>query len=330
MRAASRPPKHPSHIGDAESIDAPEQRRYDYISPMTNLDQALARCSKTAVVILGLLLVVLMGAADYLSGPEFSFSIFYLFPIYLVSWYAGRQPGIAVSIACGLAWYLADHLNGHVYSAPLIPYWNTSVRLGFFLISTYLISELRLRLTFEADLAMTDPLTKIANRRGFYRAVEIELVRLSRISRPLTVAYVDIDHFKAINDRLGHHIGDELLRTVAGSIQSQVRKLDTAGRLGGDEFILLLPETGHEAANELLSRLKTLLTHEMRLRDWPVTFSIGAATYLDPPESIDEMLRQADRLLYAAKTDGKDTIRCAIVQTDQRRQTVAPSGTAAL
>ncbi len=293
---------------------------------MESVDQFFQHRSGAAVVTAGLLLVALLGGADYLSGPEMSFSIFYLFPIYLVSWYAGRRPGVVVSVASGLSWYLAERLNGHLYSTAFFPYWNTGVRLGFFLISNHLISELRGRLMFEAELAMTDPLTKIANRRGFYRALDAELARLYRTNRPFTVAYLDVDGFKAINDRLGHHVGDELLRITAETIQSQIRKLDTAGRLGGDEFILLLPETGHEASNELLIRLKTSLTHQMRLRDWPVSFSIGAATFIDPPESIDEILRQVDQLLYTAKTDGKDTIRCAIVPSGR---TARPSETVA-
>jgi len=294
---------------------------------MPTLDQVLKRHPVAAEVI-GLLLVVLLGAVDYLSGPEISFSIFYLFPIYLVTWYAGRWPGVVISLASGLAWYLADRLDGHVYSSPPIPYWNASVRVGFFLITAYLLSELRRRLIIEAELAITDPLTKIANRRGVYLAVDAELVRQQRMGHPFTAAYLDVDRFKAVNDRLGHHVGDELLRVVAETIRSHVRKVDTVGRLGGDEFLILLPETGHEAADELLSRLTSSLTHEMRLRDWPVTFSIGVATFLEPPESVDELLRQADRLLYAAKTDGKDTIRRAIIGEDRATPTTRPSGAA--
>jgi len=294
-----------------------------------SVNQFFNRRSSVTILVLGLLLTALLGAADYLSGPELSFSIFYLFPIYLVSWYAGRWPGVIVSLASGLAWHLADRFGGPSYSSPYILYWNTLVRLGFFLVSNYLISELRIRLTFEAELAITDPLTKIANRRGVYRAIDAELARLYRVSRPFTIACLDVDGFKAVNDRLGHHVGDELLHVAAETIQTRIRKIDTVGRLGGDEFILLLPETGHEAANELLSRLKSSLTHQMRLRDWPVSFSIGAATFLDPPESIDEMLQQVDRLLYTAKTDGKDTIRCAIVGADHASRTVTVSGTVA-
>jgi len=293
---------------------------------MLTLDQVLKR--RPEAVIIGLLLVVLLGAVDYLSGPEISFSIFYLFPIYLVSWYAGRWPGVLVSVACTLAWYLADLFDGHVYSTPLIHIWNASARLGFFLISAALVSELRRRLIIEEELAITDPLTKIANRRGVYRALDTELVRQRRMGHLFTAAYLDVDRFKTINDRLGHHVGDELLRVVAETIRTHVRKVDTAGRLGGDEFLILLPETGRQAASELLSRLSSSLTHAMRLRNWPVTFSIGAVTFLDPPESVDELLRQADRLLYAAKTDGKDTIRCAVIGEDHSKPTLSPSGTA--
>jgi diguanylate cyclase (GGDEF)-like protein len=293
---------------------------------LRSANQFFSRRSTGAVVTTGLLLVVLMGLIDYFSGPEISFSIFYLVPIYLVSWYAGRWPGVTASVACTLAWYLADLFDGHVYSTPLIHFWNASARLGFFLVSAFLISELRRRLIFEAELAVTDPLTKIANRRGVYQAVEVELIRQRRMGRPITAAYLDVDGFKAVNDRLGHHVGDELLRIVAETIRSQIRQLDTAGRLGGDEFLLLLPETGHEAASELLSRLKSALTRQTQLRDWPVSFSIGVATFLEPPESVDELLRQTDRLLYAAKSDGKDTIRSAIIGADRSSPASRPSG----
>jgi hypothetical protein len=88
---------------------------------MTNLDQVLEHCRKSTVVFISLLCVVLVGIVDYLSGPELSASIFYLFPIYLAAWYASRRTGVAVSLVCGLSWYLADRLDGHLYLNDVIP-----------------------------------------------------------------------------------------------------------------------------------------------------------------------------------------------------------------
>lgn len=110
---------------------------------MMKLLEYLGKQSKLYLTILGLALVGLFGIIDYLTGPELAFSIFYLIPISLIAWLAGRQAGIALSIAGAVVWLIADLLAGGAYSHPLIPFWNTLVRFGFFLIVTYVLSVLR-------------------------------------------------------------------------------------------------------------------------------------------------------------------------------------------
>lgn len=121
-------------------------------------------------VLLGLLLVLLLGVLDYLSGPEISFAIFYLLPIYLVTWFIGRWPGVIASVISALVWLLADLLAGHAYSHPMIPYWNSLVRLCFFLLTTYLLSELLIRESRRRSLERIffhDVLNVATSIRGF-------------------------------------------------------------------------------------------------------------------------------------------------------------------
>jgi GGDEF domain-containing protein len=117
----------------------------------------------------------------------------------------------------------------------------------------YLLTEYKDRAEREEILARTDPLTEVANSRYLYTLAEMEIERLSRYEHPFTVAYMDIDNFKEINDRFGRRAGDELLCLVASTMQNNLRITDTVARLGGDEFIILLPETkGRGRADHLL------------------------------------------------------------------------------
>src|SRR5580658_5955608 len=174
-------------------------------------------------------------------------------------------------------------------------------------------SRLKSLLAKEQELARIDPLTTVPNRRAFYEALDKERVRSRRYRRPFTIAYVDLDNFKKVNDSLGHAVGDELLVQVALGLRSNLRASDFVGRLGGDEFGVLLPETDAAGAKHALSKLRLRLLEEMKAHSWHVTFSIGAATFLDPPDSLDVIIRMADETMYAIKAHGKDDVSVSLV-----------------
>jgi diguanylate cyclase (GGDEF)-like protein len=176
-------------------------------------------------------------------------------------------------------------------------------------------SEVRLKslLKKEHELARIDPLTNVPNRRAFYEALDKERVRSLRYRRPLTIAYVDLDNFKKVNDALGHAVGDELLVQVAAGLSCNLRASDYVGRLGGDEFAVLLPETDATAAKLVLGKLRLRLLEQMKAHGWQMTFSIGAATFLDPPGSLDVIIRVADETMYAIKAHGKDNVSVSLV-----------------
>jgi diguanylate cyclase (GGDEF)-like protein len=171
------------------------------------------------------------------------------------------------------------------------------------------LAALRERLGREELLARTDALTHIPNRRAFFEAAALEVERARRTGRPITAAYVDVDGFKDVNDRLGHAQGDALLVSVAQTLRSATRAIDAVARLGGDEFGLVLPDTDAAKAEGLLVRLRAAVVDAMGRDGWGTSVSIGAATFLSPPASVDEMMARADELMYAAKHDEKGSIR---------------------
>jgi len=278
------------------------------------IEKFLSHQSKSFVTALGIIIVFIVGLIDYSTGPEIAFSIFYLLPISITAWYAGRRSGIAISFLSGVIWLAADIIDSHRYSNDLIQYWNASVRLGIFLVVAFLVSKMNEILQHEKTLARTDGLTGAVNGRYFYELLEAERRRAERYRRPFTVAYLDIDNFKPINDRHGHRTGDDLLQSVVKTVVLNLRSNDVVARLGGDEFALLLPETDYESAGVVFRKVREALRETMQKNEWPVTFSIGAITFLKSPAGVNEILHQADSLMYSVKTNGKNGIRHEILK----------------
>lgn len=176
-------------------------------------------------------------------------------------------------------------------------------------------------------IALADPLTELGNRRAFEAELDRAWARVERTGRPLGLLVADIDRFKAFNDRYGHRTGDEVLRAVAGAIQRAIRKGDSAYRLGGEEFVVLAPETTREGALLIAERVRASVasTQVSPPPDVPaggrllsVTVSVGLATAPDPSLSNGQaLLEAADRALYDAKAAGRDRVAVASVTVPQ-------------
>jgi diguanylate cyclase (GGDEF)-like protein len=265
-------------------------------------------------VFLCVVLVILIGVIDYQTGYELAFSLFYLIPICLATWVSGRDLGLLMSILSACAWYLADVLSGHIYSSPLVYLWNTGIRLGFFSVMTYTLAALRESLTHERNLSRTDHLTGAANTRAFLELIQFEIDRFERYQHPFTVVYIDLDNFKAVNDRFGHLIGDKVLHAIVLEIRKRLRKTDVVGRLGGDEFGLFLPETGQDAAQVVVKKIRTGILAAMELRKLPVTASFGVVTCQGVPPSAETLIKSADELMYSIKNHGKNGIGYSVYE----------------
>ena len=268
--------------------------------------------SRPFVFVTSLLLVILLGVVDYLNGPDISLLIFYVVPVFVAAHYAGRRAGYFMCAASGLAWLAGAYATTGHFSHPLIAYWNVAVRLGSLIILARLVTSFKLSLEHERELARTDYLTGALNGRSFGEMAEAEIERTRRHAHTFTVAYIDVDDFKLVNDRQGHSAGDRLLKTIADTVRENVRAIDLVARLGGDEFAVLMPETGETAARVVINRVRRELLTVMRRRGLRVTFSVGVVTWDTPPDSVDEMLRSADELMYTAKRLGKNTVRHAV------------------
>jgi diguanylate cyclase (GGDEF)-like protein len=267
-----------------------------------------ARSRRTLFGIAGVL-VVLIGFVDYITGPFISFSLFYLIPITIVAWFTSRWSALWVCVICGSAWLFDDMATNHLYPSQVYGYWNAGMRVAIFVFVAWILTALRHALDHERDLARTDALTRVANRSAFYDVADTEIQRARRYRRPLSLAYIDVDRFKEINDTLGHSTGDALLRSVAESLNTNLRAEDLVARLGGDEFAVLLPETGADPALIAIQKARRRLMETVAQNGWDATFSIGIASYELPPETVDELIRSADVLMYEVKASTKNAIR---------------------
>ena len=160
-------------------------------------------------------------------------------------------------------------------------------------------------------MATTDSLTGIANRRSLWLMGENELNRASRYDRQFSVLMFDVDRFKQINDTYGHAMGDEALQAIAKTIVSTLRKGDSFGRFGGEEFVAFLPETNLDDAVEVANRIRITIAQLClfsRKKPIQMTVSIGATEYSKNDESLDAIIQRADKALYHAKHRGRNLV----------------------
>jgi diguanylate cyclase (GGDEF)-like protein len=162
------------------------------------------------------------------------------------------------------------------------------------------------------ELAIRDELTGTHNRRHLIALIERERERSARAGRPFCICLLDLDFFKRVNDTYGHCAGDVALRVFALAVQHQVRDTDAFGRYGGEEFLLMLPETSLEEAAVLVERIR-LSVEGLQFADisaeFALTVSIGVAQFCNG-ESIAQMIARADKALYLAKSDGRNRVAC--------------------
>jgi diguanylate cyclase (GGDEF)-like protein len=278
------------------------------------LIEKLAQRSQLFWATAGFTAILVIGGIDFLTGHEVAFSLFYLFPISALTWFAGRRLGIAASIGSAITWLLADIASGQSYSHPMIYFWNGLIRLSFFLTVEYLLSALKKAHEHERGLARIDNLTGAVNGRFFSELLMMEISRAQRTLRPFTLVSLDLDNFKSVNDQFGHSMGDQVLCAIVNQAKSQLRKTDIVARMGGDEFTFLMPETDQAAAQTALHRVHAHLIEEMNQNHWPVTFSIGVLTCIrtNTPLTSDELLKRVDVMMYSVKNTGKNSIRYSV------------------
>jgi diguanylate cyclase (GGDEF)-like protein len=252
--------------------------------------------------------VLLIAALDYTTGTELRIYPLYYAPVALVAWRFGNVPALVASGFCALAWFVSNYVAAAAVPAG-VWLFNLVVQLLSFSIVGYLVASLRVMVQAEKNASRTDALTSLLNARGFSEEAETVIRSCSRYGHPLTLAYIDLDNFKAVNDSGGHAAGDRVLQAAARLIRDCTRYGDIAARIGGDEFVLLLPETSEGSAHTVLERLRARAEATLRTPSTAVTMSIGAAAYRIAPPDLDRLLKSADYAMYCTKHEGKNKVR---------------------
>lgn len=254
---------------------------------------------------LGPLGAALIGLAVATTNGPGDGAILYIWPVLWQSYFFGRRGAIGI-----VAWVALVQAAALLYLPAADAYFDrwldVVVSVAVVAVVVELLSARNRRLveTLVAE-ARRDKLTGLLNRRGFIERADAELARARREASWLGVASFDLDHFKAVNDRFGHEIGDQVLVKVAELFRAEMRESDVLARMGGEEFVALLPGDRIEDAAALAERVRARLErdHDPALPEVTVSAGVVAAV---APEDLDRLLRDADRALYEAKVTGRN------------------------
>ena len=269
---------------------------------------------------------VLVSFGVVASGDEASALAFFyvwagLYSAYFFSVREAAVQGLVVGVSYATVLALQTPAGG-------VPFARWLITMGTLVVSGGLVMVLRRRVArlieTLSDAARTDALTGLANRRSFERSLELELERARRSRRPLTLLVADIDRFKQVNDTLGHQAGDAALRRTAAALGGTLRRIDTAARIGGEEFAILAPECDGAGALALAERLRREVRRAFASEGVSLTLSIGVAVWPMHGLAPDELLRSADQALYTAKELGRD--RAVVFNSDAAQILTAVNG----
>jgi diguanylate cyclase (GGDEF)-like protein len=275
--------------------------------------------STRTVVLLGFASVVATGFAEWVTDLPFPNDIVFVLIVGGVTFHGSATAGASLALLAGGIRVISS--GAPAVRSPVT--WPVATAEGLALIALLLGFVLLARSLHRAidalqQQAVRDPLTGALNTRGLMDVAERERLRALREGHPLTVACVDIDGLKEVNDGFGHPAGDRLLLEFVEAVMASIRPYDIFARMGGDEFVLILPATDRQAALGAVTRLRRQLAGQQR----PLSVSIGVVTYSTSVVSLETMLQAADRLMYQAKQAGGNrlvgNVRSADAGTDQR------------
>lgn len=238
-------------------------------------------------------------------GRYISLDILYCLPIIqtarLAAIHANRRSDTQTSTFVGITVALVWSATDVAISWPYFP-------MNAFLLNTFtrsvvftVIGRVLVKLRRESEYARKDMLTSLANRIELLERLEVEQGRSERSGSPYSLLFIDIDHFKALNDIHGHRVGDDALQVLADVLRENSRKVDVAARIGGDEFVLLLPDTDERSCNILIKRIESSTKQAFESRSWPISVSIGRVTEIGRTQKVEWVIHLADENMYEAK-----------------------------
>ena len=292
--------------------------------------------------------LIVSGMIFYSGKSASPYSFFYVWAaLYALYFFSAADSARHVLFMgfCYAAVLVAHHWTGNTIGEFAVAVEDSAaqwtIAFGTLVVATALFGLLKERLDdlIErlTDAVKTDPLTGLLNRRGFEEAFELEVERARRLESPLTLLVGDLDHFKLLNDRLGHPTGDRALELMGEALTAGVRRIDRVGRMGGEEFALILPETDEHEGYILAERLRGRIRENFAADLFPLTISFGVASYPTHGATTASLLKAADQALYTAKEFGRDCSVIYSVETaeilrgdNHRRQSTAERRVASL
>jgi diguanylate cyclase (GGDEF)-like protein len=270
------------------------------------------------ILLAGILGATLVAWLDYLTQARMSFYLFYFPSIMVAAWYGTLRVTVMMVFLCSTAWLFANP-HWKFIASDLIVIWNLIVRILTFTLvaSTTRFIKGKQRslesmhqkvvelLELEKELSRKDYLTGAVNNRAFEEKMTEERAKAKRYGHMTSLLYIDLDHFKAVNDNHGHQYGDRILKEVVFVIEKNIRDVDVLARLGGDEFAILLPETDQEKAKNCATRILDSIN---KCIPPPLTASIGVVLFNDHSLSCAEIIKMADDAMYQAKRQGRNRL----------------------
>lgn len=253
---------------------------------------------------------------DHRSHATMSFSLLYFPVIMMVAWFGRRATAIVISLLCSAAWYLINRPSDgsspvflgstaiHVFTFSFVAWMTIILRRGKHDGDLFQKKQ-GTALDTEMGLARHDDLTGALNSRGFQEKFSEERAKNLRYGRTTSLLHLDLDHFKEINDVHGHRFGDEMLKKVVSIINENIRDVDAVARNGGDEFIVMLPETESKRAEACAMRILAQMKKSLQR---PLTGSVGIVSFGPASESDLEISKIADEAMYEAKKQGRDRV----------------------
>jgi diguanylate cyclase (GGDEF)-like protein len=236
---------------------------------------------------------------DLADGSKIWLHVLYVFPIASSAFYCERTILLAVAVA------IAGGLQLLTLIAYEMPVSSIAVNIVIELASGAMIVILtrgaRSKIARMEALTVTDELTRLRNRRGLESVIRREIARQQRYGGVFSLAILDLDRFKELNDDQGHAAGDRALELTGRVLSKHTRQSDSVGRLGGDEFVIVMPDTQRRECAALCRSLSTAIIRRMTVADFSITASIGFATFEQAPDSVSMALQRADRAMYAVK-----------------------------
>lgn len=259
---------------------------------------------ETWVLVAGAAGIALIGVLDFFTGADIRLNVLYVFPLAVVARYCRSLTFTASAFVVTTVLQVVTFSH----NAETLPSLVTDlvVATSASLLIVYLARQGRQAYLHATNEAATDTLTGLYNRRAFMQEMETEIARQKRYAGLFSLAVLDLDGFKALNDSLGHAAGDQALTITAEVLQSCTRDSDSIARIGGDEFAILMPNTQDVDCKNRLRQLCATIETRMAAAGFAVTASIGSRTFREPPESTSKALRDADEIMYEAKIRGKN------------------------